>query len=385
MADIPVQTSPALGLGLSVLGGVGSAASVALNNYLNKRNQERAFELNKKMIQEQNAYNSPVAQMNRYRLAGINPMFADVNSGSQQQSPQMVAPQYEAPNFEQLGDAGFNSLQYRLQAQNTKSIMEQRNVLNGYNLARTGSVNQQVDYAAQLFGYRKSQMSETVKQLEQINKNLGITFDNLVKEGRNIDASTNYLRQQKNESLKRMGLYDAQIGREYAIIENVWHQNREIDARTQAFLIQNGISEAQAKFYIAYFNAKADNVQHIWNLEMLQIAYGMLSLPKQYELLSDSAKYQTISNLYADNYFKYRSRNMQYVSGINYDEWQHGQARKNYQTYVLGTANVASNLLSAGLKGYQVFNGVSSTPLQVSQPNWYGGAQYEDPLGLGTY
>ena len=67
---------------IPVLGAVGSLASTLITNRANKKRQE-----------EMNAYNSPAAQLERYKQAGMNPAYgAGMSSGNQSSVVQAQAP-----------------------------------------------------------------------------------------------------------------------------------------------------------------------------------------------------------------------------------------------------------------------------------------------------
>ena len=67
---------------IPVLGAVGTLASTLITNRANKKRQE-----------EMNAYNSPAAQLERYRQAGMNPGYgAGMSSGNQSSVVQAQAP-----------------------------------------------------------------------------------------------------------------------------------------------------------------------------------------------------------------------------------------------------------------------------------------------------
>ena len=103
--------------GIALTGSVGSAG---LANAKNKTLQKRAFEYEKQMIAEQNAYNSPSQQLARYKEAGLNPnlIYGDGGSsaGNQSQHATYQAPEYHVPDVGvQLGNFVQNALNYSLQ------------------------------------------------------------------------------------------------------------------------------------------------------------------------------------------------------------------------------------------------------------------------------
>lgn len=102
MAD----TNPLLG----ALGPVGSIASDLINARQSRQNTERTIQANKEMAQYQyskdlemwnrgNAYNSPTAQMDRLKAAGLNPNMVYGN-GSPQGATAQQLPKYNAPTMD---------------------------------------------------------------------------------------------------------------------------------------------------------------------------------------------------------------------------------------------------------------------------------------------
>ena len=96
-----------------LLGGVFNAALqydiVGEQNAYNVLLAKYESEMNRKLIQEQNEYNSPLNQIKRYQAAGLNPNLIYGNgsssSGNQQTPAQYRAPSIQAPHID-IGDLG---------------------------------------------------------------------------------------------------------------------------------------------------------------------------------------------------------------------------------------------------------------------------------------
>jgi len=91
------------GLG-KVAGGIGSLFGIGRGKRQNKRNRKNMLyqhELDKGMFDYQNAYNTPAAQMQRLKDAGLNPalMYSQGNTGNASGYPQtkQMAPYQETP------------------------------------------------------------------------------------------------------------------------------------------------------------------------------------------------------------------------------------------------------------------------------------------------
>lgn len=112
-----------MGNPLNILSGVGGAvsglasgiASIFTTKATNKANMELAKyqnEANYKLWQEQNAYNTPAAQMQRYKDAGLNPLliYGQGNSGNAGPAPRVETPtvDYRSIRFDNIM-SGVNS------------------------------------------------------------------------------------------------------------------------------------------------------------------------------------------------------------------------------------------------------------------------------------
>lgn len=86
--------SSAIALGGVLLNGYYSKRNIDLQNKANKDLANQEYQQNLSMWNQQNAYNSPLAQMQRYRQAGLNPnlIYGQGNNGNAGQMPQYHAP-----------------------------------------------------------------------------------------------------------------------------------------------------------------------------------------------------------------------------------------------------------------------------------------------------
>lgn len=96
-------TSAALGsAGVSLLNQGGNIVSTILANRANKDLAQYSYEQQKQMIAEQNAYNSPAAQMARYQEAGLNPnlIYGQISSGNQSSIAKYESPTMQSPKVD---------------------------------------------------------------------------------------------------------------------------------------------------------------------------------------------------------------------------------------------------------------------------------------------
>lgn len=107
--SLSVGAGMLIGAGVSALGSLISSfwnnrsqqKTNEFNLKANKDLADQAFEQNKQMWTMQNQYNSPVAQMARYKAAGINPNVLygasqEISSGSADSVPELSYPAYQA-------------------------------------------------------------------------------------------------------------------------------------------------------------------------------------------------------------------------------------------------------------------------------------------------
>ncbi|QRV61748.1 DNA pilot protein [Microvirus sp.] len=96
----PVTLSPGAALGSAAISGGAGLIGSGLQYLFNKKLAEKQNEYNLNMWKMQAEYNSPQAQMERYRAAGLNPnlIYGQGNNGNMSNAPQMVTP--NAPHID---------------------------------------------------------------------------------------------------------------------------------------------------------------------------------------------------------------------------------------------------------------------------------------------
>lgn len=92
----------------STIGGLLGIGSQAMSNSQNMKLAEYAFDRNKEMWELNNEYNSPSAQMERLKAAGLNPNLV-YGSGSVTGNTSGSMPAYNAPTVHSLTNGGFVS------------------------------------------------------------------------------------------------------------------------------------------------------------------------------------------------------------------------------------------------------------------------------------
>lgn len=95
--------------------------NVQRTNEAQQKLAEYSYEQQRQMIQEQNEYNSPLAQVQRYQDAGLNPnlMYGNIEAGNQGQIAKYEAPRVETPTAPPIDIAG--SIRLALDAKKTEA------------------------------------------------------------------------------------------------------------------------------------------------------------------------------------------------------------------------------------------------------------------------
>lgn len=96
----PISFSPGAAIGSAAMSGASDLIGMGLQYLFNKKLAEQQNEYNINMWKMQAQYNSPQAQMERFRAAGLNPnlIYGQGNNGNMSNAPQMVTP--NAPHID---------------------------------------------------------------------------------------------------------------------------------------------------------------------------------------------------------------------------------------------------------------------------------------------
>lgn len=105
------------------------ASGTALaNKLIEKRRYERQFSDQHKLWQENNAYNSPQAQMARLKVAGLNPNLVYQNGGAVSPSDQLTPPDWQnspISEFNNLGEMAIQGASVDADIANKQALNEQ--------------------------------------------------------------------------------------------------------------------------------------------------------------------------------------------------------------------------------------------------------------------
>lgn len=273
-----------VGAGLSAAGGIGSQM---LQNYYNEQAYEQQRDDNIAMWHMQNMYNSPQAQVERLKAAGLNPLYATGNPGNNSQAPSIPMLQKQSPNWGAVGDAVINAL---------SQIMEMKQAAKNMEL-----VQQQIS---------ESKSRESLNRQKETNL---LTTD-LYNAMRN-DAFKNadYFTHLAWRTIYDNALTGVKINRAQRDLEFF---NRTFEDRVKSYALANQATEAKRDLFkssTSLNNARKDYVGE-------QTTY---------------LKNKTALEKAVENYVKeyYRLRNKKVQSDINNSIWSTNLKRRTYHWY----------------------------------------------------
>lgn len=113
----PISTAMAVQAGAGILNSIGGMVSQGSTNKFNAAQARLAYKRNVKFWNMQNEYNTPSAQMQRFKEAGLNPnlIYGQGNPGNAGPGPSYDPPKYEAanpvPDFTGLSQTYLNAKQ----------------------------------------------------------------------------------------------------------------------------------------------------------------------------------------------------------------------------------------------------------------------------------
>lgn len=342
---------PYVGPAVSLLG-------IGAQMYTNRKNremQEQINEQNRRLVKEQNAYNSPVAQMARYKAAGINPLAAmdNITSGNQAQAAEMIAPQYESPDFGQVGDAVANSLDYRLQESLNKSTISLRATQEALNVARTGTERQQYEVTAALFGMNAEKLA---REVQLLGGNINLAYarvEESVAHANNLDTVSGYYRQATDNLLKEYGLYDTRLELLKAQVASEMAKSGLFAQQIRLTAAEAGISEQQLAMQTAY---AAYYCNSGLELDKIRDAYNTMSTVDQAQLNKNAALYASIESKYYEEMAAAKSAGLYWSkektraeAGWNYDYWQNNVWQSSVSTVTGGFRDIGIGI--GGLAG----------------------------------
>ncbi len=192
---------------------VGSAISNTWGYSQSKKLMRYQQDLQQQMVDRQNQYNSPQAQMDRLAAAGLSPnlVYNGGNVTGNQSASLGVSPVNRRVDF----NTGVESMvATRLQRQNIDSIVKNRDQQNAESLSRTiGNM------------LRNKVMRETMPtQIEQAKANLGMTLasmENKLEQTNNLKIEAYKLNAEIDNIIERTNLTKAQIKTELCKPEEV--------------------------------------------------------------------------------------------------------------------------------------------------------------------
>lgn len=246
-------------IGPAVSGLIGGIFNSASQNSANQANLQAVRETNQanrelaqynweqqvKMWHDNNAYNSPSAQMNRFREAGLNPhlIYGQGSNGNSTSTPTPQLPTMEAPRVESLryGDA-FQGI-----GDSVAAYFNLRKLKNETDLAESQVVAQSVENRLKL-----------AQMITEFSKNRGLEIDNSTKSQLQqylVKGAAQDLISKTNEN----NLFETKVLR--AEIELQIARNNEWMSRAQIESVFKSMDVMSAKIAEAYSSASLNSVK----------------------------------------------------------------------------------------------------------------------------
>ena len=195
-----ITLSPGAALGSAAISGGAGLIGSGLQYFFNKKLAEKQNEYNLNMWKLQSEYNSPQAQMERFRAAGLNPnlIYGQGNNGNMSNAPQMVTP--NAPQIDKqmqrLGDL-FNIENLRtLTANRKKAQAEAQN-------AQTNANRNQLEFVGDVLFGQKYGFNPTTGKYE--------IRPEYYKGGKNVYSVYSYVLDDRLRNAMRTSLIKSQI------------------------------------------------------------------------------------------------------------------------------------------------------------------------------
>lgn len=247
-------------VGAAVVGSsVASAVSSAKANKVNRANTQETNALNYQMFQEQNTwnreqweleneYNKPENQMQRYKDAGINPLWAMSDSPpntaahlESAEAPTMQAPVYQPVDYSQIGrslldgltqmgqlslnakDTSTRALAQQSQADVNKADIEQKK-------QQTRVLETEADWNEHTFSIRLDQESQKLKNLEAQEAELKSRKDLNEEDKRRLSEVIENLKSERELISARITQVEESVKQNWAQIR-INQQNANVNSR----------------------------------------------------------------------------------------------------------------------------------------------------------
>lgn len=307
--------STAIGVASSIAGNVASNRNIdtqiAAQQYENEKNREYNLNLAKMQNQwnieqwnRENAYNSPAAQMARYKAAGLNPDLIYGQQNLSVASPEMTAGEGSQPtdvsnlaNKRTIGDIAAQASQTRLtnaqaklaesQAKKTDSDTEGQNITNAWlpdllkgdvdvksadvrqKLSAAGLNDKQIEVATEQIKVMQQSVKESQKKIEDLQSQMENRTFQQVQAMLEYNLRKDKQRYEIREILSKIGVNSANTKRilgllPYEIAESISRTNVNDATAALTFLKQGTEMIIQA-------NGRLDNSQKSEMIKALQM------------------------------------------------------------------------------------------------------------------
>lgn len=238
-----------------VLQGITSSNAVREQNEANMALAQFAYEKNREQWEAENAYNTPTAQMQRLRAAGLNPNL--VYGSGAAQSVSAKSPQYQAPHLERWQGSDFgvtNAIGNAMQA--AQGFYQARNLelqreyqLQKNEQARLDTIKQRaetVDYLSTFRRYNREYANEQLRGIQLSNDKQRL--DNALQQFEvDMIPLSGQMKQQEYLNLIRVGeKYLNEIAETTARINLLAKQGKYYEAQTEVARTQANLNRVIA-------------------------------------------------------------------------------------------------------------------------------------------
>lgn len=224
---LPALAAPIIGAGLDALTGLLGNQST---NKANKELAEYQYQKDLEMWNRSNEYNTPAAQMQRYKDAGLNPnlMYGQGNSGN----VSTAMPKYQAPSMDNHVNAKFDMLPALSLYQDVQVKKAQIDNLKAQTQnAMTDNITKGIQQAGMLIGNQTSEFGlSQAKRLADTQFQAAVAnTNNLLKDLDLKDSTLQNNISQRNLNVSTMNTQD--------------QSRKESRARTESILLENALNK----------------------------------------------------------------------------------------------------------------------------------------------
>lgn len=200
----------------ALLGAAATVVGSGINAFSQNRTNKKSRKFQEEMWNKTNAYNHPKQQMQRLQEAGLNPnmVYGQSSSGATGQASMASNPNYKAPEYGNMAQAGIEGAGSVLQAQQTSANTELQRAQTQETMQDTQ--NKALEAVTRTIGNAKDALS--YKQQKELYKT---QVQSAVKRLENLSITNEYT---VNKDTREQGIYQQTLSKIKADISNARQQ-----------------------------------------------------------------------------------------------------------------------------------------------------------------